>query len=350
MALIHPRSLEHWQEWRATRRRAPGIHGSARGPLHRSSSPAASGHVMHTRDGEGAGRLLLGVDLASETAREGLLAALPYLHGTAVVLTPAGMDLPELTGPQWRHEAVADPQAALDAVGVTSAITLGWHLGVGRLVHEWARAAGVPAAVVQHDVLTPFTPPLPPQTTVLAWSDDDGQFHRGGRDDIDVRVVGSQRLWQAAHEDSVDRGSPEDRPVFLGQLASIELPRRLTLGAAHAYCRSLGALYQPGLEETDRLSRAAHALLRRRGVELQEPPRPVAEQGRPVVAVYSADVLEAAVRGLPAWVHGPRMPSWVHEQWERYGMRRTGGDPTPAPPQDADEPARLIAQILEGTA
>lgn len=350
MALIHPRSLEHWQEWRATRRRAPGIHGSARGPLHRSPSAAASGHVMHTRDGEGAGRLLLGVDLTSETAREGLLAALPYLHGTAVVLTPAGMDLPELTGPEWRHEAVADPQTALDEVGITSAITLGWHLGVGRLVHEWARAADVPAAVVQHDVLTPFTPPLPPHTTVLAWSDDDGEFHRGGRDDIDVRVVGSQRLWQAAHDGTEPTGELEDRPVFLGQLTAIELPRRLTITSADSYCRPTGALYQPAPTETDRLSRATHALLRRRGIEFQRSSVPVREQNRAVVSLFSADVLEAAVRGLPAWVHGPRLPAWVHEHWERYGMRRVGGEPTPAPEVAADEPARLIAQILEGSA
>ena len=91
-------------------------------------------------------------------------------------------------------------------------------------------------------------------------------------------------------------------------------------------------------------------MLRRRGIELQDPSTPLEGQERPVVAVFSADLLEAAVRGRPAWVHAPRAPAWVAEQWERYGMRRTGGEPTPAPAVGADEPARLIAQILEGSA
>ncbi|GAA1488702.1 hypothetical protein [Brachybacterium sacelli] len=354
MALIHPRSLERWQEWRSSRRRARGIHRAVPAPLRRvagGTEPGSPpGYLLHTREGDGSERVLLGVDTSSDTTRGGLLVALSYLHGTALVLTPAGLDLPELSGPDWEHEHLEDPRATLDQLGISSALTLGWHLDVGRLIHEWTLASDVPSAVVQHDVLSPFAPPLPPRTTFLAWSEADGDFQRAGRDDVEVRVVGSQRLWQAAHANSEGPEVLEDRPVFLGQLASIELPRRLTLGAAHAYCRSLDALYQPGPEETDRLSRAAHALLRRRGVELQLPPLPVARLERPVVAVYSADVLEAAVRGLPAWVHGPRMPSWVHEQWERYGMRRSGGEPTPAPPQDADEPARLIAQILEGTA
>ncbi|MDN5688470.1 MAG: hypothetical protein L0G94_17590 [Brachybacterium sp.] len=354
MALIHPRSLERWQEWRSSRRRAIGIHRAVPPRLRRAvgsgESDVPSGYVLHTRAGDGSAPVLLGVDTTSDTTRGGLLVALTYLHGTAAVLTPAGLELPELTGPDWDHRRLDDPRPALDELGVSSALTLGWHRDVGRLVHEWALAADVPSAVVQHDVLSPFAPPLPPHTTFLAWSAADGDFQRAGRDDVEVRVVGSQRLWQAGHQDSDGSGAVQDRPVFLGQLASIELPRRYTFGAAHSYCRFTDALYQPGDEETDRFSRAAHALLRRRGVDLQLPPLPVADQERPVVAVYSADVLEAAVRGLPAWVHGPRMPTWVHEQWERYGMRRTGAEPTPAPPQDADEPARLIAQILEGTA
>ncbi|MGP5125950.1 hypothetical protein ACTXKL_05375 [Brachybacterium tyrofermentans] len=353
MALIHPRSLERWQEWRSTRRRAPGVHEEGRRalrPLRPRTVP--SGYVLHTRDGEAGatGRVLLGVDLPVGTTPEGLLAALPYMHGPAMVLTRAGTDLDEVAGPEWRHESVLDPTSAFEGAGITSVITLGWHLGIGHLVHEWALGAGVPAAVVQDDVLTPYAAPLPPETTVLAWSEEDGDFHRAQRDDIDVRVVGSQRLWQAAHESAVDADSLEDQPVFLGQLGAIELPRRLPLATADSYCRSAGALYQPGVLETDRIARAAHALLHRRGIEFQSSGIEVRDQNRPLVSMLSADVLEAAVRGLPAWVHGPKLPAWVHEHWERYGMRPTGGDPTPAPPLAADEPARLIAQILEGTA
>lgn len=344
MALIHPRSLERWQEWQGSRRRAGGIHRA------RPASPAEepTGYVLHTREGSGPARTLLGIDTAEGAAHGGLPAVLPYVHGSAVVVTPAGLVLEELTGPEWHHQRIAAPAAALDGLGITSVLTLGWHLDVGRSLHDWAREAGVPGAVVQHDVLTPFAPPLPPETTLLAWTAQDGEFHRAGREDIAVRVVGSQRLWQASHEASGDALPREDRPVFLGQLSAIELPRRVGLLAADDYCRSTGALYRADPAATDRLVRTAHALMRRRGIEFQDPALPLSEQHRPVVSVFSADVLEAAVRGLPAWVHAPRGPSWIAEHWERYGMRRAGGEPTPAPAVGTDEPARLIAQILEG--
>lgn len=348
MALIHPRSLERWQEWRSSRRRVRGIHRAQ--PASASAASAPQGYVLHTREGDGSARTLLGIDTAAGAEHGGLPAVLPYVHGSALVITPVGLALEELNGPEWKHQRLEAPATVLDGLGITSLLTLGWHQEVGRSLHAWAREADVPGAVVQHDVLTPFSAPLPPHTTLLAWSAEDGEFHRAGRDDIEVRVVGSQRLWQAGHEAAGSEPVSEERPVFLGQLSTIELPRRTTLAAAHGYCRSTGALYQPGPLETDRLARAAHELLRRRGIELQDPALPLSQQHRPVVSVFSAEILEAAVRGLPAWVHAPRAPAWVGEQWERYGMRPVGEEPTPAPTVGADEPARLIAQILEGSA
>lgn len=343
MALIHPRSLERWQEWRGSRRRARGIHRAR-------ASETATGYVLHTREGEGSARILLGIDTADGAAHGGLPAVLPYVHGSAAVVTPAGLSLEELSGPEWQHRRIAHPSAALEGLGITSMLTLGWHLEVGRSLHEWAREAEVPGAVVQHDVLTPFAPPLPPDTTLLAWTAEDGEFHRAERDDIAVRVVGSQRLWQSRHEAAGETPTLEEQPMFLGQLSSIVLPRRVSLRAAATYCRFAEALYRPGPAETDRLARAAHLLLRRRGIGFQDPSITLSEQPRPLATVFSADILEAAVRGIPAWVHAPGAPSWVHEQWERYGMRRAGGEPTPAPMVGTDEPARLIAQILEGGA
>ncbi|MGP9538137.1 hypothetical protein ACT3SP_08995 [Brachybacterium sp. AOP43-C2-M15] len=351
MALIHPRSLERWQEWRSSRRRVPGIHRALPARARRGSgAEAPTGFVLHTREGEGSARPLLGIDTADGAVHGGLPAVLPYIHGSVVLVTPAGVRIDALEGPEWSHRRLETPTEGLDDLGITSVLTLGWHLEVGRELHAWAQESEIPGAVVQHELLTPFAPPLPPQITLLAWTGADGDFHRAGRDDVEVRVVGSQRLWQAAHESAGSRPELEERPVFLGQLSAIELPRRVTLSAAHSFCREAEALYRPGAGETDRTSRAAHALLRRRGIEILDPATPLAELGRPVVSVLSADVLEAALRGLPAWVHAPRAPSWVGEQWERYGMRPVGGDPTPAPAVSADEPARLIAQILEGSA
>lgn len=344
MALIHPRSLERWQEWRGSRRRVRGIHRS------RPLDVATEGYVLHTREGEGPSRILLGIDTADGAAHGGLPAVLPYVHGSAAVVTPAGLSPAELSGPEWEHRRIARPSAALDDLGITSLLTLGWHRAVGRSLHEWAREAEVPGAVVQHDVLTPFAPPLPPDTTLLSWTAEDGEFHRAERDDIEVRVVGSQRLWQARHDAAGQEPTIDGQPVFLGQLASIELPRRVSLRAAHSYCRFADALYQPGPGEDDRLARAAHLLLRRRGIAFQDPSTALPAQSGPIAAVFSADILEAAVRGIPAWVHAPGAPGWLVEQWERYGMRRAGTEPTPAPELGTDEPARLIAQILEGGA
>lgn len=343
MALIHPRSLDRWQEWRRAVARP-------RTPARRPSLDGTAGLVLHTREGEGAGRTLIGMDSGSAAAREALLSALPYLHAPVMVLAPAGLQLPELAGAEWSPQHVLSAREVLGGGGFTAMVTAGWEQPIGHLVHTWAQRAEVPSVVVQHAALTPFAAPLPPRTTLLAWSDVDGEFHRSQREDVVVRTVGSQRLWQAAHEATETVLALEERPVFLGELAAPELPRRRAFAAAHSYCRSAGALYQPHVAETDRLSRAAHEVLRRRGIELQDAGRPVREQHRPVVSVLSLDVLEAALRGLPSWVHGPRMPTWVHEYWERYGLRRSGGPATPAPTIAADEPARLIAQFLEGGA
>src|SRR5699024_11879747 len=129
----------------------------------------------------------------------------------------------------------ARPSAGLDDLGITSLLTLGWHRAVGRSMHEWAREAEVPGAVVQHDVLTPFAPPLPPDTTLLSWTAEDGEFHRSERDDIDVRVVGSQRLWQARHDAADQEPVRDGRPGCLGQRHSSTLPRRVRRRATHAY-------------------------------------------------------------------------------------------------------------------
>lgn len=350
MSLIHPHSLERWEEWRTTRRRSAAVRNAAARAIRRpgAAEPNGPAFTLHTREGEGHARVLLGVDSGSMAMRDSVLSVLPYLHAAVDVLTPVGLELPELSGPEWSRRPVLEPRAALAGNGITAALTTGWERRVGHEVHDWARQADVPSAVVQLDPLTPFTAPLPPQTTLLAWNDRDAEFRRSGRQDVEVRTVGSQRLWQAGHEGPVQGVEQEERPVFLGQLSAIELPRRLTAGAAQSFCRSTGALYQPGPEDTDRLSRATQALLRRRGIEFHEPPRAIAEMRRPVVSVMSGDILEAAVRGLPAWAHCPNAPDWLHEYWERYGMSRAGGVPTSPLPIAADEPARLIAQILEG--
>lgn len=353
MALIHPRSLERWQEWQTSRHRARQLKHAVIGAIRsrRGDAPSQPGLVLHSRSGaESAPRILIAVDSASPTSRISLLTALPYLSAAVDVLAPAEVELPELTGEEWTRQHVVSPHALLAARGISSVLSLGWHLPVGHLVHDWALEHDVPAAVVQHGALTPYAPPLPPRITLLAWSDADAEFHRSGRDDFEVRTVGSQLLWQAGHEAGSPDGEIHEQTVFLGQMHGAELPRRITAGTAYRFCRRENALYRPHPAETDLLSRSAHSLMQRRGIEFQDPTLPLHELRSPVVGVFSTGVLEAAMRGLPAWVEATQAPAWVHEFWDRYGMRRFGGEPTPAPEIPADEPSRVIAQVLEGAA
>lgn len=340
MATTPPRDLSR----RQVRRRARGIHRT-RAPY--SPDVVLFGYAMHTREGEGDTRTLLGIDTPQAARHGGLSAVLPYLQGGVVVVTPAGVVPEVLRGPEWIRRRVDPLPPTFDDLGVTAVLTLGRHQAVGDALHAWARTRDIPSMVLQDDVLTPLSASPPPDTTVLAWTAEDGDELRRGRDDVEVRVVGSQRLWQAAHGAPRPVASLEETPVVLGQLAVPELPRRVTLAAARAAATGSGALYRPGLGETDRLSVAVHAALEKRGVELQDPETRIAEQRRGVVTVLSADVLEAAVRGLPAWVHAPHAPRWIRERWEHYGMQQIGSDPTSAPDFAPDEPARLIAQLLE---
>jgi hypothetical protein len=87
-------------------------------------------------------------------------------------------------------------------------------------------------------------------------------------------------------------------------------------------------------------------MLARAGVAIDQTATPLSATSNPVVSVFSTGVLEAAARGLPAWVDFPRPPAWLEEFWERYDMRAYGGDPTPAPPHPATEPARAVADVL----
>ncbi|MCT1908966.1 MULTISPECIES: hypothetical protein [Brachybacterium] len=357
--LIHPSSLERWQEWQSTRNRARQVkHAVTSAVRSRRGTQQLPGLVLHSREGEGDTRLLIALDSASPTSRASLLTSLPYLRIGVDVLSPAGLDLPELDGDEWTHQRIEpatteDEQrrrlaVVLDRRGIGAVLTLGQHLAAGRSAHEWALATDTASAVVQHGALTPYAPPLPPRTTLLAWSDADAEFYRSGRDDVEVRTVGSQLLWQAGKESEGEVDVTGQKPVFLGQMHGAELPRRITAGIAMSFCRAEGALYRPHPSEVDVLSRAAHRLMTRRGVEFQDTSIPLHEVRAPVVGIFSTGVLEAAARGIPSWVAGEKVPAWVREFWDRYDMRRWGGEPTPALATGADEPSRLIAQILEG--
>ena len=158
-------------------------------------------------------------------------------------------------------------------------------------------------------------------------------------------MVGSQLLWEAG---AGATAVTDDRPTFLGQLHSAEIGRAAMARFTGAFCRRENLRYRPHPGETDRLSRWQHALWRRRGIAFDESGLPLRDLPTPVVSVFSTGVLEAATRGVPAWVAFDRPPAWLAEFWERYGMSQYGGPPTAAPTRPETEPAALVAAAWEG--
>ncbi len=203
-------------------------------------------------------------------------------------------------------------------------------------VHGWARDRDVEFVVVQHGLLTPFAPPLPEASHLLAWSEADAAFWAEGRPDVATSTVGPQLLWRAAQRPLSPKS---DRAVFLGQLHGVELPRLDVARVSSRFCRMTHAEYRPHPGERDMVSRALHEVWRRTGVEFEASGLPLAELARPVVSIFSTGILEAAAQGRPAWGVHPEPPSWLLEVWARYGIGRWGGEPTRAP-AEAEEPAR----------
>lgn len=359
MGLIHPRSLERWQEWERSKHRARRAQHAVSEKMQRRARRESgeeeqppSGYEVISQDGERSERLLIAVDSATPRARASLLTALPYLRWSVDLLVPAGMELPEVDE-TWSRRPVADPAREAADLGPAAVLSLGQHRDVGFAAHQAALRSGARSFVVQYGALTPYAPPPPPGSTLLSWSAADGEFITEDRPDVVFRAVGSQLLWQAAHDSyaaALDAVT-EDQPVFLGQMQGPELPRRLTAGTAYRFCRENEALYRPHPEETDVASRAMHELFRRRGITITDPEVLLKNLPNPVVGMFSTGILEAAVRGIPAWVHLPGAPDWVEEFWDRYGLRRFGSsEPSPAPKLAVEEPASLIAQVLEGDA
>jgi hypothetical protein len=372
MGLIHPSDLAAWRRWQQSRHRLRQLRHAVPGP-----GPAPERFVLTTYDPEP--RLLVALDSSSPTSHAALVEPLAGLDLPVAVLSPG--PVPDLDGrvPLAQHDVGADVPAALDGIGAI--VSLGHHLPRGELAHHWARTLGAQSIVVQHGALTPYAPPLPPSTHLLAWSEADADFWRSGRADVEHEVVGSQLLWRAglvtgarapsstsgtagapsstsgtAGAPSSTSGTPgapsstsgtagAERLTYLGQLHAAELPRARLVHAAATHCRALGAVYRPHPAELDRLSWLAHDGFRRLGITV-DGSTPLARLAGPVVSVFSTGVLEAAAQGRDAWVDFPRPPAWLAEFWERCGMHRCGAAPTPPPPRPALEPARRVAEVL----
>ena len=337
MGLRIASDLDEWRRWQTRRHVARALKNRIVG-----ASPPAESLATVVHGGDHADIVVL-VDATHASMANAVLAPLQFIEPERIItvlapgvhLDAAGTSLLVPTDEIGQH---LQPARAM--------LGCGEYTGIGAACWRWARASKAATFVSQHGALTPLAPPLPRDSTLLAWSESDGEFWRSGRDDVGHVAVGSQLLWAAAQRDIPLRETVAGRLVYLGQGHAAELPRRRMVEAALRVCRTQDAVYRPHPSEHDKLSRATHALYARLGVMVDTTGSPLAEMNNPVVSVFSTGILEAAAKGRHAWVEFPRPPAWLGEFWERYSMRRLGSCPTPAPAQPSVEPARRIAEIV----
>lgn len=263
------------------------------------------------------------------------------------------------------HLAILDRRARLDILGadanvhsfsgideldvlcpdVKVAVTIGAHLPLGKMAHSLMERRAGHAFVVQHGLLTPHAPPLPPQTTLLAWSEDDATFWKSSRQEIETLNVGSQLFWRPETSTEGTQMS-EGAPIFLGQLHAAELGRADLIRTTVGFCRRNQARYRPHPSERDKTSRLVHAAMRRGGISFDDTAQALDASCSPVVAIFSSGLLEAAANGRPAFGYHPSAPQWINAFWERYSIGKWGSEPTVAPTQPEIEPALHIANVI----
>lgn len=342
MGLTEPRDLDRWRARQAAHipmaRRLLRAGRAALQPGRAERTPI----VVH--GGGAPGGVLIVLDSTNVTSRLALLAPARQLPRELVtIVAPSSLEaaLPASTWPIRSASA-----QALDQLAAEASVTLstGHYLELGGRAYAAATRRGRAFVTVQHGLLTPAAPPLAPDTQLLAWSAGDGEFWAAGRSDIRISVTGSQLLYEAAASPSP---APSDGPpLYLGQLHGAELPFEGLARSAEAFCLAEHAAYRPHPSETDRRSRATHQRWESLGIAIDRSGTPLTALNRPVVSAFSTGVLEAAARGVPAWVHFLDPPPWLTDFWERYGMHPWGMPPSPPPPISEHAPAQQVAECV----
>lgn len=352
IGLEHPQNLAAWHAWQRRQNAAREIKAVLSRPG-RARRNGPSDVVAHVR-GE-APKIAWAVDSTAPTKVASLIRPLEHVKETPLlVLAPRDIS-GLLPGAGWTVHTFPGTPDLLTALGeagirtsaLDSVVSTGHYLPVGALVDAWAQAKGWRHWVIQHGLMTPKAPPLPENAHVLAFSREDATFWASGRTDVTSHVVGSQILYEAAALPSVTVRTGE-APVFLGQLHGAELNRALLVRSTYRFVREHDAVYRPHPGEKDLVSRTAHRVFEARGIHVDRSGIPLTDLRAPVVSTFSTGVLEAAARGLDAWVHHAKPPRWLREFWDRYGLSPWGTEPTQAPDKPQTEPARTIADVIAG--
>jgi len=357
--LKYPLDLDAWQAWQRRQKKLKWAKYKLNSLLASARSRTVAEEpvrgLLYTRGTKP--QVLIVMDSFSPTNRNAILEPLKHLDAVDVALWVPEDASEYLDGQyaserysrkDWSEQEISGDELMRLLPDVRIVLSAAQFLGRGAVAYEFSRAIGAEYWMVQHGLLVPQAPPLPVGCTLLAFSEADAQFWASGRRDVTTHAVGSQLLYLAAQKAA---GAEEQKqndlePIFLGQMHGAELPRASFAYASHSFLKKYGGIYRPHPSEKDKLSVLTHKLWEKEGIRIDRSGTPLNEVPNPVVSIFSTGVLEAAIRGIPAWVYHPAPPAWLVEFWDRYGMNRWGSEPTPAPVQPEKEPARRIAELM----
>ncbi|WP_294626236.1 RNA-binding protein [uncultured Rothia sp.] len=357
--LKYPLDLDAWQAWQRRQKKLKWAKYKLNSLLASARSRTVAEEPVHgllyTRGTKP--QVLIVMDSFSPTNRNAILEPLKHLDAVDVALWVPEDASEYLDGQyaserysrkDWSEQEISGDELMRLLPDIRIVLSAAQFLGRGAAAYEYARAIGAEYWMVQHGLLVPQAPPLPVGCTLLAFSEADAEFWASGRRDVTTHAVGSQLLYLAAQKAAgAEAQKPNDlEPIFLGQMHGAELPRASFAYASHSFLKKFGGVYRPHPSEKDKLSVLTHQLWEKEGIRIDRSGTPLNEVPNPVVSIFSTGVLEAAIRGIPAWVYHPAPPAWLVEFWDRYGMNQWGQEPTPAPVQPKKEPAHRIAELM----
>ena len=357
--LKYPLDLDAWQAWQRRQKKLKWAKYKLNSLLDSARSRTVAEEpvrgLLYTRGAKP--QVLIVMDSFSPTNRNAILEPLKHLGAVDVALWVPEDASEYLDGQyaserysrkDWSEQEISGDELMRLLPDVRIVLSAAQFLGRGAVAYEFSRAIGAEYWMVQHGLLVPQAPPLPVGCTLLAFSEADAQFWASGRRDVTTHAVGSQLLYLAAQKAAGAEAQKQNdlEPIFLGQMHGAELPRASFAYASHSFLKKFGGTYRPHPSEKDKLSVLTHKLWEKEGIRIDRSGTPLNEVPNPVVSIFSTGVLEAAIRGIPAWVYHPAPPAWLVEFWDRYGMNRWGSEPTPAPVQPEKEPARRIAELM----
>lgn len=357
--LKYPLDLDAWQAWQRRQKKLKWAKYKLNSLLASARSRTVAEEpvrgLLYTRGTKP--QVLIVMDSFSPTNRNAILEPLKHLDAVDVALWVPEDASEYLDGQyaserysrkDWSEQEISGDELMRLLPDIRIVLSAAQFLSRGAVAYEFSRAIGAEYWMVQHGLLVPQAPPLPVGCTLLAFSEADAEFWASGRRDVTTHAVGSQLLYLAAQKAAGAEAQKQNdlEPIFLGQMHGAELPRASFAYASHSFLKKFGGSYRPHPSEKDKLSVLTHQLWEKEGIRIDRSGTPLNEVPNPVVSIFSTGVLEAAIRGIPAWVYHPAPPAWLVEFWDRYGMNRWGQEPTPAPVQPDKEPARRIAELM----